>query len=172
MNKLIGLLALLCMFAPAGLLAQSKLQGKDNTFVMKAAKGDKAEIAMGDLALKNSNNPDVKQFAQTLVTDHQQAYDKLQSDVASKNNVTLPTAPAPSQTAEKDKLASKKGADFDRAFLQEQIKDHKQDIAEFKNEAQNGQNNDVKQYAQNTVATLQKHLQMAQDAMNKLQAQK
>src|SRR5207237_946016 len=51
----------------------------DRTFVTNAAEGGMAEVELGQLATNKATNPDVKQFAQRMVTDHGKANDELKT---------------------------------------------------------------------------------------------
>jgi putative membrane protein len=42
------------------------------------------------------------------------------------------------------------------------VKDHRQDVAEFRTESRNAKTAEVKQYATSTLPTLEEHLKMAQ----------
>jgi putative membrane protein len=42
------------------------------------------------------------------------------------------------------------------------IRDHQQDIADFRKEAESGQDPDLKAFAQRTLPILEQHLQMAE----------
>src|SRR5215212_5181894 len=66
-------------------------QANDKTFAMKAAMGGMAEVELGKLASEKATSPDVKQFAQRMVTDHGKANDELKT-VASKESIDLPTS--------------------------------------------------------------------------------
>src|SRR6476620_6494216 len=59
-------------------------------FVNDAAQGGMAEVQLGQLALKNSQNPEIKKFAQMMVDDHGKANAELKT-LAGKKNYTLPT---------------------------------------------------------------------------------
>ena len=56
--------------------------------------------------------------------DHSKAGDKLK-DVASKTSVALPTGMDAKEKATHNRLETLKGADFDRAYMQDMGKDHK-----------------------------------------------
>ena len=60
-----------------------------------------------------------------------------------------------------DDLAAKKGADFDKAYINAMIDDHQEDIDEFKKESTDGKDADLKTWATNKLPTLQGHLDMA-----------
>jgi putative membrane protein len=59
---------------------------------------------------------------------------------------------------------------FDRAYINAMVKDHIEDVAEFRKESQTGQDVDIKAFAAKTLPTLQHHLEMAQDARKKIGA--
>ena len=65
-------------------------------------------------------------------------------------------------------LQELKGTEFDTAYMKHMVKDHKEDIAEFQKEAENGDDADIKNFASKTLPTLQEHLRMAQDTQAKL----
>ena len=56
-----------------------------------------------------------------------------------------------------------KPQDFDRAFAKEAVRDHEKDISKYRKEAKNGKNEEVKQYAAETLPTLEEHLKLARD---------
>jgi len=55
-----------------------------------------------------------------------------------------------------------KGAAFDRRYAHETVAGHQKAIAQYKQEAENGQNTELKAYATQVLPTLEKHLQSAQ----------
>jgi predicted outer membrane protein len=50
--------------------AAQTLTTGEQTFIEKAATGDQAEIKLSQLALERATSSEIKQFAQTMVTDH------------------------------------------------------------------------------------------------------
>jgi putative membrane protein len=133
----------------------------DATFYKHAAEGGIAEVELGQLAQKNSNNPSVKEFGAMMVKDHSAANEKLKSLAATKN-VTLPSSPSVGQMATKAKLEALSGEAFDKAYIKDMTKDHEEDIKEFNKEAASGRDPDAKVYAATTLPTLQTHLQKIQ----------
>ncbi len=133
----------------------------DNTFVTKAAEGGMAEVEMGQLAVQHASNNMVKQFGQKMVDDHSKANDQLKK-IAAQEGITLPSTVSAKEQAEMDRLSKLNGAAFDRAYMQEMVKDHRQDVAEFKKEANSGDNPQVKAFAAQTLPTLEEHLRLAE----------
>ena len=133
----------------------------DQAFVTKAAQDGLGEVQIAQLAQQKASDPQVKQLAQKLTEDHQKANDELKS-IASQRNLNLPSDISQKDKDRIDRLSKLSGKQFDEAFLREQVRDHKKDIQEFKKEANNGQDPQLKQFAQKNLSVLQEHLSMAQ----------
>ena len=149
--------------------ASAKLAGADKTFVEKAAIGGMAEVELGNLAQQKAASDQVKQFGARMVTDHSKANDELKQ-IASTKGVQLPSALDDKHKKDMDRLQKMSGADFDKAYMSHMVDDHKQDVAEFKKEANGGKDGDVKGFAAKTLPTLEEHLKLAQttnDAVKK-----
>lgn len=149
-----------CTLALATVAFADNAPQADQQFVEKAATGGMAEVKMGQLAAKNGQAADVKKFGKKMVTDHTKANKELMA-LAKKKSWTLPTAMTAEQQATYDKLAAMKGADFDSAYMAAMVKDHDEDVAEFKKEADSGSDADLKAWAGKTLPTLQMHDDMA-----------
>jgi putative membrane protein len=120
-----------------------------------------AEVQMGQLATQKASNPDVKAFGQQMVDDHTKANNELK-DIASKKGLTLPTGLDAKDQATYDRLSKLSGAEFDRAYMADMVRDHRADIAEFEKEASQGSDPDIKSFASKTLPTLRHHLEMAE----------
>ena len=68
---------------------KSQLSEHDHKFLMDAAQGGMLEVEAARLATERASSADVKNFAQTLLRDHQAANEKLQR-IAADKGVTLP----------------------------------------------------------------------------------
>lgn len=136
------------------------LNSTDQTFMTNAAYANNDEINFAQLALTQSSNDSVKAFAQKIITDHTNAGASLDS-IATKYNVTLPTSIDSIHSVLKTQLQGYSGNQFDTAYIHGQIKDHTTAITLFQNEASNGTNLNVKNFASTNLPALQMHLQMA-----------
>jgi putative membrane protein len=148
--------------------AGGQMSSADHEFVMNAAKGGKAEVELGNLAAQNASNPAVKQFGQRMVTDHTQANNRLQQ-IAQQKGMTLPDDLPDDAKQLKDRLTQEKGIQFDRTYMQNMVQDHQKDVAEFQQEADQGQDPDIKNFAATTLPVLKQHLQLAQTDLSKIQ---
>ena len=134
----------------------------DNKFLKDAAIGGMIEVELGKIAVQKASSDAVKQFAQKMVDDHTKANEALKQ-VASRANINVPDALDSKHQSRVDKLSKLSGTEFDRAYIKDQLKDHQQDVKEFQNEAENGNQEEVKNFASKTLPTLQEHLSMAKD---------
>ncbi len=133
------------------------MKSADGAFAMKAAQGGMAEVKLGQLAADKATNPDVKAFGQQMVDDHSKANNDLKS-AAESENMTLPTDVNAKQQAMYDKLSKMSGAAFDKAYVNDMVKDHEEDVKEFQKEASNGKDPKIKDFASTTLPVLQGHL--------------
>jgi putative membrane protein len=143
------------------------LQDADLLFVADAAIGGLAEVQLGQLASEKATNAEVKQFGQMMVTDHGNANTELQT-LAQSKSVQLPTTLNEEKTGLQQKLAALAGADFDREYMTEMVKDHKEDVEKFQKAANEAIDPEVKAFAAKTLPTLQQHLQKAEELAAKV----
>ena len=133
----------------------------DAMFMREAAADGLAEVQLGRVALGKASSAQVKQLAQRIIDDHTKANQQLM-DIAQRKNVSLPTEPMPMQKQEADRLQSLSGNDFDQAYAQAMVKDHRKAIKMFGMQSASGSDPDLKQFASTTLPTLKMHLQMAE----------
>jgi putative membrane protein len=135
----------------------------DNAFAVEAADAGMLEVELGKLAQNNASSKQIKDFGQEMVNDHGKANDELKTLAASKN-ITLPATLSNKSQDTYNGLAGKKGADFDKAYASLMVDDHKKVINKFKNEADKGNDVDLKNWVAGKIPTLEHHLMMAETA--------
>ena len=116
----------------------------DKDFMMEAACGGMAEVALGELAQQKGQSDAVKQFGRHMMDDHSKANNELQQ-LATRKGVVVPAALKPKYQKVIDSLSKLSGAAFDKEYMREMIKDHENDVAAFQKEAARGK--DVELYA-------------------------
>ena len=134
-------------------------------WVTKAAEGGLLEVEFGKLAQQNATNPKVRELGKMMAEEHGKANEELKA-IAMKKNITLPTAMSDDHQNKYKDMAAKKGADFDKAYTDMMVEDHKDDIEMYQKQAQDGKDMDFKNFAAGKVPTLQHHLQMSEEAYN------
>lgn len=141
--------------------AQTMKAVTPQSFASQAAVIGKAEIELGQIALKNTQDEGVRKYAERMVKDHSAADKKLQA-IAAKENLQLPQSLDPEHASLKTKLQGLKGEDFDRAYVNAMAKGHDKAVALFEAASQQAQMpDDLKQFAASTLPTLEQHQEMA-----------
>jgi len=131
------------------------------SFASQAAIIGKAEIELGQLAMKNAQDANVRKYGEQMVKDHTAADKKLKA-IAAKENLQLPQSLDQEHQSLKTKLQSLKGEDFDRAYAQAMANGHDKAVALFESASQQPQMpEDLKQFAASTLPTLEQHKEMA-----------
>ncbi|QHS56896.1 DUF4142 domain-containing protein [Mucilaginibacter sp. 14171R-50] len=127
------------------------------SFVKSALESGAAEIKASQLALTNSKNPEVLEFAKMLIADHTNADAELKQIAGSKTpNDTLTVAHQQLLSS----LSKKTGQKFDKEYMQAMVNDHENAILVFK-KGEDNIDKKLKSYADKTLPTLQDHLKKA-----------
>ncbi len=142
-------------------MSGSGASAQDKTFAKKALAGGMAEIQLGQLALTKSNSDDVKKFAQTMIDDHTKLGDQLKP-IASQIGVQPPADLMPKDKKAMTMLQGMSGDDFDKAYIKDMVKDHKEDDKDFMMEASSGQFPAEKDAASQGEQVIKGHLTMAE----------
>jgi putative membrane protein len=93
-------------------------------FVEKATISNMAEIQLGQLALQQAQDPQVKQFAQMMVDEHTSALQQLRS-VATSQGLQVASELDSKHQKQHEKLSKLQGAEFDRAYMDAMVDSHK-----------------------------------------------
>lgn len=141
-------------------MTKPAVSNADAQFLKKTTEANLAEVELATLASTKAQNPEVKTYASKLLTDHQEAQTEVQA-LASKKNATVPAELPAAKKALKERLSKLDGAAFDKAFIAEMVKDHKQAITEFERAAKSA-DPDVKAFAEKMLPALKDHLSQAQ----------
>ena len=165
MKRILTAICCLAMFSfPAVAQKKAPAQSKaksgmtDQQFVDFAAQTDMVEANLGQLAQNASENQQVKDYAQTLVTDHTKDFGDLHT-AAKQAGVNVPDAiDAAHNKSMIDPFQKLKGAAFDHKFTQAAVSGHTHAIEVYKKEAAGAENAAIKSYAEAAVPVLEKHL--------------
>ncbi len=129
---------------------QNNSQDRLQKFVDQAAIDNMAEIQLGQLAQQKAQDPQVKQFAQTMVDEHTKALDQLKQ-AASSSGLSVPSSLDKKHQKIQDKLSNANGSDFDRQYMNVMVKDHNSDKKLLEKRA--GKENASSSYGGGTSAT-------------------
>ena len=129
----------------------------DANWAVEVANAGMTEVELSKLAQDKATSQRLKDFANMMVTDHTKAGDQLKQLAASKN-ITLPAGLSDKSQKKLDDLNKKTGADFDKAYRDDMLDDHKDAVDKFQKASNDLKDADLKSFATQTLPTLQMHL--------------
>ncbi len=150
--------------APSGMPERTRTEMSDVRFARGAASGGVAEIQLGRLASERGSSDVVKAFAERMVVQHGAAADQLQA-VAQRENITLPARLTSHEHQAYDQLAHLRGSAFDRAYAQHMVELHEKDLNDFQSEANLGNDQNMRAFADQTLPMIQEHLNQAREML-------
>jgi len=150
----------------AAKMAVAPVDKDDADFAVEAANGSMMEVEMGKLAQSKATNPRVKAFADMMVADHTKAGENLTA-IATAKNITLPMTMSEDAQKHMTDLSKKSGKDFDKAYMDMMLDDHKKDVDKFKDASEKCKDTEIRNFASATLPTLQTHLDSAKAITNK-----
>ena len=136
--------------APAGAVGKPI---DDVAFVKQATESGRKEVNAARDALPQLKNPELKRIAEMLVSDHSNANAKL-SKIAEAKGWPLP-APQPAAPPASGTAVS----NFDSKWTADMIAGHERSVALYRAQAQGGDDKDLRQYARDTLPTIEHHLE-------------
>jgi putative membrane protein len=159
------LVAVVVVMTPA--FGQQKIDSKDADFIKEVGLARILEIKLGEQALRQAASPEVKQFAQRMVDEHGKANRELTS-LANTRGVMISKDLDAKNKEVLDKLAGLKGADFDREYIRQMVRDHEVDVQELQRAAKDLKDADIKVWVTKNLPTLSEHLRQAKEIQTKL----
>jgi len=134
---------------------------------------NKGEIEQAKLALRKAKDPQVKAFAQMMI-DHHGAQQKKEQQLATTLNLQPETTQTSTELQTNSQnaitsLGAQTGADFDKAYIDLQVKEHKDVLDAIDTKLiPSAKNAQLKQAITDFRPKVQEHLQKAQDLQQKL----
>ena len=137
------------------------LSEMDRTFIPEAAMAGMFEIESSQLARERNVDAQLSQIASMMIEDHTKANQELMA-IARQKGVTVPQGMNDHFRRMLTQLQSASGEDFARRFQSQQEQAHREAITLFDREARQGQDPDLRAFAQRTLPVLRKHLDYLQ----------
>lgn len=133
----------------------------ESEFLVEAASGGLYEIEMAKLAQQKAQSQEVKDLANRLLEDHTQANEKLKQ-LATSKGINVPAAMGDEEQRKYNQFSEMATEEFDEDYIEQMVKDHKDDISEFEEAAEDLDDPDVKAFASSTLPALKEHLSIAE----------
>jgi putative membrane protein len=132
-------------------------------YVQRAAMSDMFEIESGNLALERGNAEDIRSFAQMMVADHTASSRDLRAALERSGvRANMPASLDAEHQAKMNRLRTLEGADFDREYMSQQLTGHRDALALHQGYSQNGDDEALRQFAQQAVPVVQRHYERLQ----------
>jgi putative membrane protein len=144
----------------------------DSNIVALLDEANKADSSSGAVASKKATNPDVKNYAKMMMSEHH-ALRQQGQDLAKQLGVTpKPPERDPLGGYTRNEMNSlqktPKGAEFDRTYIDNEVSVH-QAVLDFANQARvTTQTPELRQLIEKAIPVLRKHLDQAQAIQKKL----
>jgi putative membrane protein len=124
---------------------------------------NKTKIEMGRLANQRGQSRSVRKLGARMVHDLAILENKTIT-LAGIEGILLPNGLDDRHQAMIDELAAYSGADFDRHYVEDQIKGHQKAISWLQQVAAENRDRSVRNFALNAIPVLQRHLQLFETA--------
>ena len=134
----------------------------DRKFAASASDGNTFEIRSSRLALEQSQDPRVRAFARRMIDDHVMAQRKLEAASAMADTDSAPTL-YPEHEAKIEALSQMSGADFDKAYLADQVEAHEMTSRALQDFSAGGYDPALLGWADKTLPVVNMHLAMARN---------
>jgi putative membrane protein len=139
-----------------GSMSSAPVSQEDADWAAKVANANMTEIELSKVAQTKATSDRLKNFANMMVDDHTKAGDQLKQLAATKN-ITLPANLDGDSQKMLDNLNKKSGKDFDKAYTDDMLDGHKDAVDAFQKGSNNLQDADLKNFATQTLPTIQMH---------------
>jgi putative membrane protein len=147
--------------SPDAMSSSKPSPAADSAFLTTAYQIGKFEIEIGKLARKNSQDAQVREFANMMINDHT-AMGKDVEGLAAQKGVTLPAAIGDDLKKKCDKLYSLTGKEFDKEYASINVKGHTDAIDLFtKTSEDKSCSPEVQQLASSALPKLKTHKEHA-----------
>ena len=146
-----------------GVAANLALAAEGENFVDEASAKGMAEIEPAKLAQNKGTAEDVKTFAQKMIDDHTKSNQKLAELAGQQDDLEMSDEAMLMDKAKAMVLKLRDGENFDKAYANNQVVAHEQTIELYRDYAKNGENAQLKQFAESTLPELEQHLQHAKE---------
>jgi putative membrane protein len=147
---------------------KNMMSAEDRNIATKIQESHQGEVDLARWAKDHASERDVKSYADMIADDHTGAMKDLNNLMQDKHAAGAPEQKPAEARANLSKLENLSGPEFDREYMNMMVSDHQKDLDALQNFKMTAQNPDLKDYINDLIPTIQKHLEKAQDLQTKL----
>ena len=146
-----------------------KVSFGDKRFVKGALELGTKEVRLAEYPVNRATSTAIRDFAKMMVDDHTKSNDELKMLAMNKNIEGDEVADAEDDARDKiDNWSKKSGSEFDKAFIEQMVRDHKKAVRHFEDAAEDADDAEIRAFAAKHLSTLRMHLEKAQMLENDL----
>jgi putative membrane protein len=132
----------------------------DQEFAAEAAENAIAAIQLGQMAVQQGTNEDVKSYAQQMVRDQTKIYNQIKQ-LASRKGIAIPEGMGNTNRLEMENLSRFSGTEFDRAYMRQMLEDRTRDESLYGRVALQGDDPDLKAWAKKNLSSVKQQFRSA-----------
>jgi len=140
----------------------SRSKQNDAAFLLEAYNDLSLEAHLAELAVKEAATPEVKEFAISVLTEHNIAIEEIQG-MASRIGVVLPEGISTANKKHYSRIARKSDLQFDLAYCEFMSENNLIVLKKFEKIVQEGNSEFVKDWAWGKLGILKRQIALAQD---------
>ena len=161
-----GLVAMLCLCIGLAFVqtASSREPSPDHRFLQEMAPGSQWKISLGELALRQAANGDVKAFSELMIAEQKQILHDLER-IADRKGIELSRDVDAARRNTLIHFAQEYGAAFDRGYISLMLDEHQRDAALCREEIEGGKDPDVRTFAGKIFERIGKCVGMAKQIL-------
>ncbi len=129
----------------------------DKNFLEEATQSAREEVAISQIAVTKASHPQVREFAQMMVSDHEGAGTALSS------LVTVRGVAVDAKRVNVQRWEKKSAKEFDKDYMEKMVDDHEKAVKLYEKQSTKGEDPELMAFASKTLPTLQTHLAKARE---------
>ena len=135
-------------------------------FLLQVMQDSLAEMELCMVALDNSDNPEIKAFAQAMIDEHGKLGQQIER-LAQRMQVAFPKKVRSEHASLIRQMSTLKGEQFDRQFIEQNLRYHENDLKVFEHYART-ESGEVGTLAEAGARLFGRHLKMIKELAQKL----
>ncbi len=147
--------------------ASSREPSPDRRFLQDMASGGAWKISLGEIALRQAANGDIKVFSELMIAEQKRILRDLEA-ISDRKGISLSRDVDAARQNTLHHFAQEYGAAFDRGYISLMIDEHQRDAALCREEIEMGKDADVRTFASKVKERIEQFIGMAKQILRDL----
>ena len=168
MKKILLLVA--CFGITLGHAQMQEISKQDKEFAEKAQMNNLMEQKLSEMAMRKGFAPEVKELAQHMLANERGH--NLLRELSTNKSIPVYNKLDDEHQKAYNEMDVKSGEEFDKAYTECMVKDHKDALDLYEKQAKKGENTELRAFAINSQPSLVSHRNLAEETCKKLKDKK